>query len=63
MFRYGVLTDTNEYIRVDSETGIPYKYDGSNWKEDLTLGGIYSGDIPTKPMTEEEVWTMLNLQK
>ena len=63
MFRYGIMTDTNEYIRVDDETGIPYKYDGKDWKEDLTLGGIYSGDVPTKSITEEEAWKKLGLQK
>lgn len=62
MYKYGVLTDTNEYYRVDS-VGIPYKYVDGQWKEDLSLGGIYSGDIPTKHLTEEEVWARLNLQK
>lgn len=63
MYRYGILTDTNEYIRVDDETGIPYKYNGSEWEEDLDLCGIYSDDIPTKPLSKDEVWKRLGLQK
>ena len=59
MFRYGVLTDTNEYIRVDDATGIPYRYNGKEWVEDLSLGGIYSDDIPTKPKTEAEVMSAI----
>ena len=55
MYRYGVLTDTNEYIRVDNDTGIPYKYENGGWQEDLSLAGIYTDDIPTKPLSEEEV--------
>lgn len=62
-YRYGVLTDTGEYIRVDDKTGIPYKYTNGGWVEDLSLSGIYSGDIPTKPMKEDEVWMKLGLQK
>lgn len=54
-WRYGILTDTNEYIRVDDDTGIPYKYQGGEWVKDLSLAGIYSDDIPTKPLREEEV--------
>ena len=63
LYRYGILTDTNEYYRVDDKTGIPYKYDGKSWVKDFDLLGTYSGDIPSKPIKEEEVWKKLGLQK
>lgn len=62
MWRYGILTDTNECFRVDDNTGIPYKYKNGQWVESLDLAGIYSDDIPTKPMKKEEVWKRLGLQ-
>lgn len=63
MYRYGKLVDTGEYIRVDDDTGIPYIFRNGEWYKDLDLCGIYSDDIPTKPLTEEEVMKNIGLGK
>lgn len=64
MYRYLLVIDENLIVRREPDSPKFERYDAESkqWIPDWDLSEIFTGDVRTKPLKEDEVWTMLNSQ-
>ena len=64
MYRYLLVIDENLIVRreLDSPKFERYDAESKQWILDWDLSEIFTGDVRTKPLKEDEAWTMLNSQ-